>query len=98
MVLPGWVRRDAVYCCTSCRARHWRWVRRSRALVPVILDPSPAVRVCCPECGTAWTAGVEHQAGAIFCSPKCRTRAWRRRKAVRDGVTVTEFRTASEVI
>ncbi|TDD34161.1 hypothetical protein E1287_17605 [Actinomadura sp. KC06] len=47
--LPGWLRRDARFCSAACRARHWRWVRRSRAWVAVILHSSPATRAVCPE-------------------------------------------------
>ena len=33
----------------------------------------------CPECGDEWIRAVEYQASAVYCSARCRTRAWRRR-------------------
>ncbi|ONI80017.1 hypothetical protein ALI144C_23465 [Actinosynnema sp. ALI-1.44] len=78
--LPGSARRDAVYCSTACRARHWRWERASRVRVAAIRDASEHGRARCAECGTEWVRGVEHRTDARFCSPQCRTRAWRRRR------------------
>ncbi len=44
--------------------------------------------VVCPVCGRGWTVGVERRRSAVFCSPRCRTRAWRA-KASPENVTVT---------
>ncbi|RKN35879.1 hypothetical protein D7294_30710 [Streptomyces hoynatensis] len=73
-------RPGAVFCSPACRARHWRMVRRTKARVAVIRS-GPDGEAVCPVCGTPWAAGVERRADAVYCSPRCRTRAWRDRQA-----------------
>ncbi len=34
----------------------------------------------CPVCGVLVWAGVRRRADAVYCSPKCRLRAWRARR------------------
>ncbi|MEU9273063.1 hypothetical protein AB0E04_47990 [Streptomyces sp. NPDC048251] len=33
-------------------------------------------RRVCPVCGAVWVAGVDHRSNAVYCSPRCRRRAW----------------------
>lgn len=75
--VPEAMRADAVYCSAACRAKHWRWAQRSRLRVRVIRAPGSA-QARCPECGTVWVAGLERRVDAVYCSPRCRTRGWRR--------------------
>jgi hypothetical protein len=39
-----------------------------------------------PECGACWTGGVERPVSAVYCSPRCRKRAWHRRCTLPGGV------------
>ncbi|QDA10379.1 hypothetical protein FMM49_01210 (plasmid) [Streptomyces rimosus subsp. rimosus] len=74
---PG-ARPQAVYCSAACRARQWRTERSLRKRAAAVRD-----RGCqrtCPQCGTTWVAGVDRRLSAVFCSPRCRTRAWRQRR------------------
>jgi hypothetical protein len=34
----------------------------------------------------AWRTGVEHPVSAVYCSPRCRKRAWHKRRAEQLGV------------
>ncbi|PAZ16221.1 hypothetical protein CLM62_09365 [Streptomyces sp. SA15] len=73
----------AVFCSTVCRSRHWRRMRRARARTEAV---KAGVASSCPECGTAWTVGVERPALATYCSPACRKRAWHKRRTQPGGV------------
>lgn len=79
-VIPDQRRSDALYCSAACRARHWRWTRSARVRVRA-LRAADTPRARCPECGSAWVVGLERRAGAIYCSHRCRTRAWRRSRS-----------------
>ncbi|MBB5938584.1 hypothetical protein [Streptomyces zagrosensis] len=35
----------------------------------------------CPVCGRSWTVGLDRQRSTTYCSPRCRSRAWRLRRA-----------------
>ncbi|MEU5839183.1 hypothetical protein ABZ820_36765 [Streptomyces diacarni] len=44
----------------------------------------PWPRFTCPECGSTWYSadtpfGKTKRSDSLYCSPRCRTRAWRRR-------------------
>ncbi|MFF4988648.1 hypothetical protein ACFY19_15725 [Streptosporangium saharense] len=41
--------------CPACRGRGWRWVRRTRAEMALLLDGQAVtlVRVVCPDCPAA---------------------------------------------
>jgi hypothetical protein len=78
--IPGRLRGDAVYCSAACRARHWRWVQSSRSRVRAIRGTGVA-RASCPECGSTWVVGFDRRANAVYCSHRCRTRAWRRNRS-----------------
>lgn len=75
--LPDRVRHDALYCSSACRARHWRWAQRSRSRICAMRGEGQ-LRARCAECDSTWVVGLEHRAGTIYCSHRCRTRAWRR--------------------
>lgn len=34
----------------------------------------------CPECGARWVVGVDRRSDALYCSTRCKVRAWRRRR------------------
>jgi endogenous inhibitor of DNA gyrase (YacG/DUF329 family) len=74
--IPDRLRGDAIYCSAACRARHWRWLQRSRARVRAIRGTAGA-RARCPECGSTWVVGLDRRANAVYCSHRCRTRGWR---------------------
>ncbi|KLO50442.1 hypothetical protein ABW05_01845 [Mycolicibacterium senegalense] len=74
------VRGDALYCSAACRARHWRWTQRTRTRVRTMRGVS-AARAVCPVCGQDWIVGIEHRSSAIYCSHRCRTRAWRDKRS-----------------
>lgn len=73
---PG-ARPDAVFCSTTCRSRQWRVERRLRRRLAAV--QSGVGEGKCRECGARWVAGVDRRFAAVYCSPKCKVRAWRRR-------------------
>ncbi|MFD9033319.1 hypothetical protein ACFVZW_19520 [Streptomyces sp. NPDC059567] len=93
MELPEGSRRSRRYCGAACRTRAWRVARARwaaidaggeayRALIEGRRHPWPRFR--CPECGATWYAsasplGTRKRSDSRYCSPRCRTRAWRRR-------------------
>ncbi|MDQ0408871.1 hypothetical protein ABVB69_32270 [Streptomyces sp. NPDC000349] len=79
------------YCDSACRSRHWRRVQRHneiyRRAVEEALDVIQGGGILwsqgrCPVCGVS--VSVRKRTDSVYCSPKCRTRAWRirREKAV----------------
>lgn len=68
----------AVFCSGVCRSRQWRRLRRVK-LRAAALERDEGRRVC-PVCGAVWVAGVDHRRNAVYCSPRCRRRAWAARK------------------
>jgi hypothetical protein len=73
---PG-ARPGAEFCSSVCRSRQWRRERRLRQRLAAVRDGTGEVE--CPECGARWVAGVDRRSDAVFCSPRCKVRAWRRR-------------------
>ncbi|WP_251056280.1 hypothetical protein [Streptomyces sp. ISL-94] len=76
------------YCGATCRSRHWRLVRREetvfrRAVAQGIEEIRGGVdryvQGGCPVCG--WSVPVRKRLDAVYCSPRCRTRARRIRRA-----------------
>lgn len=63
-----------MYCSGVCRFRQWRRLRRVR-LRAAALERGQGLRVC-PVCSAEWVAGVDHRSNAVYCSAKCRRRAW----------------------
>jgi hypothetical protein len=74
---PG-ARPDALFCSSACRARQWRTDRQVRKRLAAV--QSGVGEAECPECGARWVASVDRRSTALFCSGRCRVRAWRRRK------------------
>ncbi|MDF5757340.1 hypothetical protein [Spongiactinospora sp. TRM90649] len=93
--LPEGARASRRFCSGACRAEQWRKLRRSRevyaaavaelAVLGIGRGPSagelraqrPKAR--CPVCGQWWWVGLRKRADAVYCSPRCRTAAWRER-------------------
>lgn len=65
-----------VFCSAACRAANWRSEHRQATAMSAD-DLVPTAR--CPECGTEWVSGVDRRRSAVYCSPRCRLNAWRRR-------------------
>lgn len=77
------------YCDTTCRSRHWRRVQRDEEIyrravyegLQVIRGEYLWAQGLCPVCGVS--VSLRKRTDSVYCSPKCRTRAWRlRREAV----------------
>ncbi|MER6006740.1 DUF2116 family Zn-ribbon domain-containing protein [Nonomuraea angiospora] len=80
-------------CRSRARRRRGRVARRE-ALAAVVISAEAAVlleslatrqaRIAawtrCPQCGVLVWAGVKRRADAVYCSARCRTRAWRSRR------------------
>lgn len=91
--LPDGSRRSRRYCGSACRTRAWRVSRAREAAIEAggqalqaLIEgrPHPWPRFRCPECGDTWYAadtplGTRKRSDSRWCSPRCRTRAWRRR-------------------
>ncbi|GGX36722.1 hypothetical protein GCM10010353_59860 [Streptomyces chryseus] len=85
----------------ACRTKAWRLQQARRAQIDAggeamraLLEgrPHPWPRFRCPECGSRWSAsdtpfGIRKRSDSRYCSPRCRTRAWRKRSRSK-GVTV----------
>ncbi|MCX4564558.1 hypothetical protein OHA02_51610 [Streptomyces phaeochromogenes] len=72
------------YCGTTCRSWHWRRVQRHEEIYRRVLASLSQELVRggvvwgqgrCPECGLTVS---------VYCSPKCRARAWRLRRETAD--------------
>ncbi|WP_116247720.1 DUF2116 family Zn-ribbon domain-containing protein [Nocardiopsis sp. FIRDI 009] len=76
------------YCDGACRALAYRDRRKAARIIGLAvvvtrdeLAGTPMERDFCPVCGTILLAGAARRADARYCSGRCRTRAWRARKA-----------------
>ncbi|WP_181800373.1 hypothetical protein [Streptomyces ipomoeae] len=99
--LPEGSRRSRRYCSAACRTKAWRW-RREREewfqtnveFVAALREGRPYRRpkVRCPVCKGWWfvgeTSAVRKRVDAVYCSPRCRTRAYRQRRSRSEGVTL----------
>lgn len=100
--LPEGCRSSRRYCSAACRTRAWRQMRereewwRSNVEFGIALRegrPYRRPKVRCPVCKTWWYIGeaprtVRKRVDAVYCSPRCRTRAYRQRRSRSEGVTV----------
>ncbi|MEV2275686.1 hypothetical protein AB0I72_08870 [Nocardiopsis sp. NPDC049922] len=93
--LPAGVRASRRFCDAACRAVAWRERRRSSQayaaavaeLVAAGIAQGPSSRqvraqypsAACPVCGRRWWVTVSRRSDAVYCSPRCRTAAWRER-------------------
>ncbi|MFH9426423.1 hypothetical protein [Streptomyces sp. NPDC017529] len=87
------------FCDTVCRSRHWRRVHRQATVFALAVYRSlealgmaatdSYVDGRCPMCG--WGVPVRKRSDSVYCSKRCRTRAWRARKRL-----ATAGRDASE--
>lgn len=91
--LPEGSRRSRRYCSSACRTRAWRQMRARRAQLDAggeamraLIEgrPHPWPQFKCPECGSRWYSsdtpfGTRKRSDSRYCSPRCRTRAWRSR-------------------
>ncbi|NEB32894.1 hypothetical protein G3I62_28030 [Streptomyces sp. SID14446] len=74
------------YCDTTCRSRHWRRVQRHEEIyqravyegLQVIRGEYLWAQGLCPVCGVS--VSLRKRTDSVYCSPKCRTRAWRLRR------------------
>lgn len=82
-------RADAAFCSTQCRQRYHRQ-RERRDRLDANADPWPTpfstlTQQLCAGCGSwvlgHWVRSGRLRADAKFCSPRCRTRAHRARRA-----------------
>jgi hypothetical protein len=103
IALPEGSRRSRRYCGATCRRRAWRLVRARRAQLDAGGEAMPALtegrrhpwpRFRCPEYGSTWFTGetpfgIRKRSDSRSCSPRCRTRAWRKRSR---SAAVTESR------
>ncbi|MGW2547886.1 hypothetical protein ACWC5I_45235 [Kitasatospora sp. NPDC001574] len=69
------------FCGSVCRKRAWRRGRRRDLLIgraaAAILDDTPVGVGRCEQCDGI--ISIRKRADSRFCSPACRTRAWRER-------------------
>ncbi|WP_143645479.1 hypothetical protein [Streptomyces swartbergensis] len=79
------------YCDATCRSRHWRRVQRQETVFQRAVQQGIEILAGgvdryvegrCPVCG--WSVSLRKRRDAVYCSPKCRTRAWRLRSETRD--------------
>ncbi|MFJ4633909.1 hypothetical protein [Streptomyces sp. NPDC088847] len=75
------------YCDTTCRSRQWRRVKRHDEIYRRVMSSLNAElgrdgfvwgQGRCPACGVS--VSVRKRTDSVYCSPKCRTRAWRLRR------------------
>ncbi|WP_055523201.1 hypothetical protein [Streptomyces graminilatus] len=80
------------YCDDVCRAQAYRARRASDRIMTLAMmlgdaewnDDTGMIRLLtCPECGHMTFAGGHRRQDAVYCSGRCRSRAWRRRAARR---------------
>jgi len=77
-----WMRyRRHTFCCEQCESRHYARIARERRA----LKRTPRA---CAECGETFTP---RRADALYCSGRCRQRAYRKRKADAAPVTDADF-------
>ncbi|MFI6603807.1 hypothetical protein ACIBHX_46890 [Nonomuraea sp. NPDC050536] len=79
-------RTDMRYCGTACRAkarrRRLRWKKEFAAemIATSMAHLQDRVGRRCPSCGVWFAPGVGIRRDARYCSPRCRTAAWRARQ------------------
>lgn len=66
-----------VRAAVTCRSRQWRRMKLRAAA----LNRGEGLRVF-PVCVAVWVAGVDHRSKVVYCSVKCRRRAWIARNEV----------------
>ncbi|MFE5563126.1 hypothetical protein [Streptomyces sp. NPDC056544] len=80
------------YCDDACRAQAYRDRRRADRSFALGLmlaeaewngDTRMISILTCPECDRITFAGSSRRQDAVYCSGRCRSRAWRRRTARR---------------
>ncbi|MBI0377289.1 hypothetical protein JBE27_13690 [Streptomyces albiflaviniger] len=80
------------YCDDVCRAQAYRDRKRADHAFGLGLmlgeaewigDEGMIRLLTCPECGHITFAGATRRSDLVFCSGRCRSRAWRRRAARR---------------
>lgn len=91
--LPDGSRKGRRYCAAACRTRAWRTAKARReafeaggAAIEAVGEGRchPWPQFTCPECGSIWYSadalfGKIKRSDSQYCSPRCRTKAWRRR-------------------
>jgi hypothetical protein len=77
-VLPKGSASSRRYCSARCRKRGWRYRQRKLELIgraaAVFLGDVPYG----PACGGL--VSIRKRTDSVYCSPRCRTRAWRMRR------------------
>jgi len=99
--LPAGCSPQRRYCDAACRAQAYRERRRTRRMTAVgalaFSSREDEVigwpRLFCPVCGHILFLGSKLRRDAYFCGGRCRTRAWRLRKAA---AAVTSSRHGAE--
>ncbi|MER6092415.1 hypothetical protein [Streptomyces bluensis] len=90
--LPRNVSARRKYCDDVCRAQMYRDQRKADRIMGLAMmladaewnDDTGIIRLLtCPECGHITFAGGDRRRDAVYCSGRCRSRAWRRRTARR---------------
>jgi hypothetical protein len=72
--------KHGAYCSDKCRKKAWRdRVARSKAAKPQPAKEEQLELLTCPTCGHGFFAPAGK--GQRHCSPSCRTKAWRQRRA-----------------
>jgi hypothetical protein len=79
-VLPKDAGPNRRYCDVICRSRHWRRIlqRAVYAGLQVIKGEYLGAQALYPVCGVS--VSVRRRTDSVYCSPKCRTRAWMMRR------------------
>lgn len=99
--LPEGCRRSCRYCSAACRKKAWRWNREREERWHSNVEFAAALREGrsyhhpkkrCPICKGWWftgeiTGGKRKRVDAVYCSPRCRTRAYRQRASRSEDVT-----------
>ncbi|MFF6975975.1 MULTISPECIES: hypothetical protein [Streptomyces] len=90
-VLPKDAGPNRRYCDATCRSRHWRRVQRRENIFQRAVQQGIEILAGgvdryvegrCPVCG--WSVSLRKRRDSVYCSPRCRTRAWRLRAGLRD--------------
>ncbi|QFZ72951.1 hypothetical protein GFH48_06465 [Streptomyces fagopyri] len=89
--LPAGASASRRYCDSACRSRHWRRVRRPDEIYRRAVEQNCGVvrgeflrgQGRCPVCKVP--VPLRKRTDSVYCSPKCRTRAWRRRRDTTEG-------------
>ncbi|WP_030753210.1 hypothetical protein [Streptomyces sp. NRRL S-31] len=90
--LPRSASTKRLYCDDVCRAQAYRARQASERIMTLAMmladaewtgDTGMIRLLTCPECGQITFAGGDRRQDAVYCSGRCRSRAWRRRAARR---------------